>query len=1007
MAYQIDQDTRDITIAGFEQGIQPSPHKGIANIQGANISTETGEVMASFNRVLDTMTNSTATGTLSYVSTDHVSLSIANTNNLFKGQWIVVTNSSNTSQLPNGTYYVPLSTGANFELSNYYNDGITQPAVTVQAIVVGGGGAGGGAVESTGTATAGGGGGGGQVVNSTASITQQTYTITVGAGGVGSTVNAAGIGSTSSFATLNAVGGGGGGGRASGGTGTFLPSSGASGGGGGAAVSNTTQTGGTATAGNAGGSGLNSGSISQSGAGGGGGATVAGSNGVAPTATGGNGGAGATPTINGVNFGTLGSGGGGGGGNTAGTGGSNAGNGVTGNSAGGNAGANSGSGGGGASGGAGGTSTYFAGGNGGAGTVVISAIVGAFVDVTYTNATHSQSGGYDFWVFSASGTWAPTLFTTSNPANLTGFTAGLTATIQLQVNVGKPIAKATETYYRSGVAYNRYYVLDNQNLVWVYDTYNETLYASTDNVNWFLPDYQTSWDTGATGIAVFDGWLFASAQGVLYAKSVALLGNTSSQSTTWTAITDMPGWQGGSLTNPHFLYVASTSLYATDSNYILKIFPDSTLAAANGNSGATLDNVQTFCSFTATSATIGTYSVISGTSPATSDGKLLPVIFFANNGSTLPGSITAGQIYYISASINSKTFLVYSTSSGGSPINLVDGAAGTTFYFNTFYPIVINSNGTNYTLTQQRFTLPPYEIAQCMAQIGITIVIGCAGNLMYPWNQVDNSSSGIIALPEANVSSILTVHQMGYVFVGNKGNIYLTDGNLASAVTTVPDYCAGVPGNQQSYIDPVFSWGDSMYLRGRVYFSILDQTTSKAGNCGGVWSFVPTQNLYIGQDVGIAMHLENQSSYGTYNGVASVLIPKMNQKVKAPQYFSGWSSSVSSPIYGIDATGTTPGNQAIIETDAIPVGTMLGKETSAEIEYKVATALQTGESVAINFRNDLTGTWTSCGVVNTEVSALSGYYTANFEKAQWLQLQIVLNPTTTGSFTRLTEIRTR
>jgi hypothetical protein len=165
MAYQIDQDTRDITIAGFEQGIQPSPHKGIANIQGANISTETGEVMASFNRVLDTMTNSTATGTLSYVSTDHVSLSIANTNNLFKGQWIVVTNSSNTSQLPNGTYYVPLSTGANFELSNYYNDGITQPAVTVQAIVVGGGGAGGGAVESTGTATAGGGGGGGQVVN--------------------------------------------------------------------------------------------------------------------------------------------------------------------------------------------------------------------------------------------------------------------------------------------------------------------------------------------------------------------------------------------------------------------------------------------------------------------------------------------------------------------------------------------------------------------------------------------------------------------------------------------------------------------------------------------------------------------------------------------------------------------------------------------------------------------------------------------------------------------------
>ena len=82
-----------------------------------------------------------------------------------------------------------------------------------------------------------------------------------------------------------------------------------------------------------------------------------------------------------------------------------------------------------------------------------------------------------------------------------------------------------------------------------------------------------------------------------------------------------------------------------------------------------------------------------------------------------------------------------------------------------------------------------------------------------------------------------------------------------------------------------------MYLRGRVYFSILDQTSSKAGNCGGVWSFIPTQNLYIGQDTGIALRLENQNSYGDYDGCARILIPNEEQNAISPQYWSWWQDS--------------------------------------------------------------------------------------------------------------------
>jgi hypothetical protein len=198
-----------------------------------------------------------------------------------------------------------------------------------------------------------------------------------------------------------------------------------------------------------------------------------------------------------------------------------------------------------------------------------------------------------------------------------------------------------------------------------------------------------------------------------------------------------------------------------------------------------------------------------------------------------------------------------------------------------------------------------------------------------------------------------------------------------------------------------------MYLRGRVYFSILDQTAIKAGNCGGVWSFVPTQNLYIGQDTGLALRLENQSSYGTYNGVSTVLLQSQNQNAKSPQYWNGWYSSISSPTYGIDFTSTTPSTQCIIETDLIPTGTMLEKRTFQQIEYKLSTPLMVGEGVTMNYRKNGTDAWASCGTVQVEsTTELSGYFTATFEKTQWVQLQVILSPltSTSSSFVPLTQI---
>ena len=67
MAYRTEKTEQgiDIVIDGWQNGIAPSPHKGIANMQAVNISSEPDEVMVSYSRTQQTQTPTNATGTIS------------------------------------------------------------------------------------------------------------------------------------------------------------------------------------------------------------------------------------------------------------------------------------------------------------------------------------------------------------------------------------------------------------------------------------------------------------------------------------------------------------------------------------------------------------------------------------------------------------------------------------------------------------------------------------------------------------------------------------------------------------------------------------------------------------------------------------------------------------------------------------------------------------------------------------------------------------------------------
>jgi hypothetical protein len=259
----------------------------------------------------------------------------------------------------------------------------------VEYLVVAGGGSGG--------SNAGGGGGAGGLLTGIVTVAASTsYTVTVGAGGAGVTVNNVGnAGVSSVFGSISSTGGGRGGGYGG------VATSGGSGGGGGGGNSEAFVAQGTSGQGNAGTTGQSSASPYVGGGGGGAGTVATAFAGTAPAVTGGGGGAGIASAISGSVVVYA-----GGGGGSIGSAGSSGGSGGVGGGGAGatSSGATATSGGGNTGGGGGGASTGTSG-SGGSGIVVVR-YPGSVQ--FFTGGTLSYANGYMIHTFYASGTLAPT-----------------------------------------------------------------------------------------------------------------------------------------------------------------------------------------------------------------------------------------------------------------------------------------------------------------------------------------------------------------------------------------------------------------------------------------------------------------------------------------------------------------------------------------------------------------------------------------------------------------------
>lgn len=306
------------------------------------------------------------------------------------------------------------------------------------------------------------------------------------------------------------------------------------------------------------------------------------------------------------------------------------------------------------------------------------------------------------------------------------------------------------------------------------------------------------------------------------------------------------------------------------------------------------------------------------------------------------------------------------------------------------------SSGT-YTFDEFAREIPNTDEARCLAELGENLLIGGKQNLIYTWDRVSPNLGWPIPLPETNVKAIVSTLQSAYIFVGNRGRIYITNGSAVELFKKVPDYLTGT-------IDPYFVWGGALFWKNQLYFSFSAYTNAGVATSSttGAWGIDLTSG---------ALRLTNNASIGA-SGNVPIIAPDVRSSTPggAGLIIARTSTTGMTTTYGILVTTSDPHTDidsgTSIDTDLVPVGTFQTPYTFSQVEYKTSVPLVSGETIRISYRLSRSGAFTPIATFSSETGLVSDVSDINFENAQWLQLRIEMASTETSpTWIPLTEVR--
>jgi hypothetical protein len=321
------------------------------------------------------------------------------------------------------------------------------------------------------------------------------------------------------------------------------------------------------------------------------------------------------------------------------------------------------------------------------------------------------------------------------------------------------------------------------------------------------------------------------------------------------------------------------------------------------------------------------------------------------------------------------------------------------------FAIFDKNNFSTFSVNAAVLSLSRAETTTCLTELRNQLLVASNFNI-YPWDRFSSQPQNPIPMQE-QISSMINILNNVYVFAGNKGNIYLSNGYSVSPFKKMPDFIAGV-------IDPSWTWGGVMSHRLKLWFQAL-ATNSQTGApiLAGIFSLGLVGGNGVSQETSGTLNMEAQNSFGLVSSTTTapgLLIDNNSTALNYDNYYSAWSNGASS-VGGIDFNDTTlwSSNEPTIETDIIPIGTAVNPKTFSSAEFKLDQPMKSGDSISLYARQSLSDTYQLIGITTTAV--LSNFLQPiGFEKWQWIQFKATAScnaTATSSSFIRIRELRIR
>lgn len=363
--------------------------------------------------------------------------------------------------------------------------------------------------------------------------------------------------------------------------------------------------------------------------------------------------------------------------------------------------------------------------------------------------------------------------------------------------------------------------------------------------------------------------------------------------------------------------------------------------------------------------------------------------------------IRIDQIYYSSnqgVSFTNWTATVGFIGSGGASHSAIVSVNDAIYFCNgsdlasivqtagqTFDP----TSAVTYTFQSSTVSIPSWDSMTCLAEINNQLMIGGGSNRVYVWDEISSNVGYPLFLSENFVRKIVVSNTNAYIFTGSisnpngRGFIYISNGSNIDIFKKMPDHLANLSGTAVQ--EPYWTFGDAIYHRNKLFFGAL------CNGVGGVWAIDLNS---------MALYRSDLMSSG-----AGALATVLNSSFPSALSTSGL-SYFAAALGIINQSTSTLSTAAVATSDQIPVGTFLIKNTSRNVEVKLAVPLAAGESVVITANTD-TASGITVGTM-TSADGVGAVFPASFEKAQWVQITATLNPTNSSpSYCRLREIRIR